>query len=89
MAEKKIKYHLDFRSLREHCERLECRRLVLAHTSEDILAHVGKVDVECAEDGQGITLSGGRPSTWHMTARCPFCEAVYLIQVRPPACMPA
>jgi ribonuclease BN (tRNA processing enzyme) len=54
--DKKIKYHLDYRTLRAQRERLECRRLVLTHMSEHTLTHLDKVDVECAEDGQVIAL---------------------------------
>ncbi len=54
--DKKIKYHLDYRTLRAQRERLECRRLVLTHMSEHTLAHLDQVDVECAEDGQVIAL---------------------------------
>jgi ribonuclease BN (tRNA processing enzyme) len=55
--EKKIKYHLDYQTLRSHREELGCRRLVLTHMSEDMLGRLQQVDAECAEDGKCIVLS--------------------------------
>jgi len=54
--EKKIKYHLDYRTLREHRARLDCRRVILTHMSQDMLARLGDVEIEAAEDGQIISL---------------------------------
>jgi ribonuclease BN (tRNA processing enzyme) len=54
--EKKIKYHLDYRTLLAQRVRLGCRRLVLTHMSEDMLRRVGDLEVEYAEDGRIIEL---------------------------------
>jgi ribonuclease BN (tRNA processing enzyme) len=54
--EKKIKYHLDYRSLRQHAGRLECGRLVLTHMGPDMLNHLVEAGFEHAEDGQRITI---------------------------------
>ncbi len=54
--EKKIKYHLDYQTLRENRQRLDCRRVVLTHMSADMLGRRSEADVECAEDGQVILL---------------------------------
>lgn len=54
--EKEIKYHLDYRTLRDQLDRFRCRRIVLAHLSQDMLGHLAEVDVECVQDGQVITL---------------------------------
>jgi ribonuclease BN (tRNA processing enzyme) len=54
--EKKIKYHLDYRTLRENHPRFECRRVILAHMSEDMLSRRSEADTECADDGQVIVL---------------------------------
>jgi ribonuclease BN (tRNA processing enzyme) len=54
--DKRIKYHLDYRTLLDHRERLGCRRLVLTHMSEDMLRRVGELEVEYAEDGRIIEL---------------------------------
>jgi ribonuclease BN (tRNA processing enzyme) len=53
---KRTKYHLDYLTLMEHRTKLRCRRLLLTHMNEDLLARLGEVEVECAEDGQSITL---------------------------------
>jgi ribonuclease BN (tRNA processing enzyme) len=54
--EKKIKHHLDYRTLRDQRERLECRRLVLTHMSQDVLGRVSEIEIDCAEDGRIIVL---------------------------------
>ena len=54
--EKKIKFHLDFASLREHRRELQCKRIVLTHMGPDMLAHIEGIDWECAEDGKTIAL---------------------------------
>ena len=50
--EKKIRFHLDFRTLMAHRERLECGRLVLTHMNDDMLGRLGEVGVETADDGR-------------------------------------
>ena len=54
--EKKIKYHLDYRTLRDQRGRLECRRLILTHMSQDMLNRVHESEIEWATDGQTILL---------------------------------
>jgi ribonuclease BN (tRNA processing enzyme) len=54
--DKKIKYHLDYETLRQNRQRLDCRRIVLTHMSADMLGRRSEVDVECADDGQVIVL---------------------------------
>jgi len=54
--ERKIRYHLDYRTLREQRGRLECRRLILTHMSEDALSRAPDAEMECATDGQIIPL---------------------------------
>ena len=54
--EKKIKYHLDYQTLRENHQRLDCRRIVLTHMSTDMLSRRSEADLECANDGQVILL---------------------------------
>jgi ribonuclease BN (tRNA processing enzyme) len=48
--------HLDFRTLSAQLPRLECRRLVIAHMSEEMLARLAEVDLETATDGLAIEL---------------------------------
>ncbi len=54
--EKKMRFHLDYRTVMEHREKLGCRRIVLTHMSEDMLARLGEAEVECASDGLRIDL---------------------------------
>jgi ribonuclease BN (tRNA processing enzyme) len=54
--EKKVPYHLDYRTLMVHRAQLRCRRLILTHMSEDMLRRLGDVEVECAEDDKLLAL---------------------------------
>ena len=54
--EKKIKYHLNYQTLRENRHRLDCRKIVLTHMSVDMLSRRDDADMECADDGQVIVL---------------------------------
>ena len=54
--EKKIPYHLDYRTLMDHRSELGCRRLILTHMSEDMLRRLGGIEAEWAEDGKSLTL---------------------------------
>jgi ribonuclease BN (tRNA processing enzyme) len=54
--DKAVKFHLDYRTLQTHRATLDCKRLVLAHMSTDMLAHVEEIADECAEDGLAIEL---------------------------------
>jgi ribonuclease BN (tRNA processing enzyme) len=49
--EKKVKFHLDYKSIETHRNELGCKRLVLTHMSDDMLARLNEIDVDCAEDG--------------------------------------
>jgi ribonuclease BN (tRNA processing enzyme) len=52
--EKRVPWHLDYSTLREHLDDLTCRRIVLTHMSADMLGH--DIDTERAEDGLEIEL---------------------------------
>jgi len=54
--DKRIKYHLDYQTLRENRQRLDCRRVVLTHMSADMLRRASEADMECADDGRVIVL---------------------------------
>jgi ribonuclease BN (tRNA processing enzyme) len=54
--DKPVKYHLDFHTLVGNRRRLGCRRLVVTHMSEDMLARGPGLDVEVAEDLKVISL---------------------------------
>ena len=54
--DKKIKYHLDYATLRDQRKRLECSRIILTHMSQDMLGRLAESETECASDGMIITL---------------------------------
>lgn len=49
--EKKVKYHLDYATLRERRSDLGCARLILTHMGPDMLDHLGEAECETAGDG--------------------------------------
>ncbi len=51
MYDKRVKYHLDLATLLQHRRHLDCRRLILTHMGEDMLARLDALPVEAAEDG--------------------------------------
>jgi ribonuclease BN (tRNA processing enzyme) len=54
--DKRIRYHLDLATLLEHRARLDCRRLILTHMGEDMLARLDGLAVEAAEDGKQLLV---------------------------------
>jgi len=54
--ERRVKFHMDYRTLERERARLDCRRVVLTHMSPDMLARTGEVPFECAEDGLAIEV---------------------------------
>src|SRR5712692_8155669 len=54
--EKKVKFHLDFQTLMAHLDELQPKRLIVAHMSEDMLARLGEIPCEGAEDGKLIEV---------------------------------
>jgi ribonuclease BN (tRNA processing enzyme) len=54
--DKKLKYHLDYKTIQDYRARLGCRRIILTHMSQDLLARLGDVEMEWAEDGKKIVL---------------------------------
>jgi ribonuclease BN (tRNA processing enzyme) len=54
--ERRIKFHLDYASLKANLARIGARRVILTHMGPDMLAHSGAVPEEIAEDGKIITV---------------------------------
>lgn len=54
--EKRVPYHLDYRTLAERRSELGCERVVITHMSEDMLARLDEIHVEAAYDGLLIEL---------------------------------
>ena len=54
--ERPIKFHLDWATLAAHRAALACRRLIVTHMSEDMLARLAGLDVEAARDGLTVEV---------------------------------
>lgn len=54
--EKKVRYHLDYRTLIGHLQECRPKRLIITHMSEDMLTRVAALGCEYAEDGKVIDL---------------------------------
>ena len=54
--DKKGRYHLDYKSLTAHLDRIRPKRLILTHMSVDMLARLDGLDCESATDGAVIDL---------------------------------
>lgn len=54
--EKKVKYHLDYRTLMNHKSELGCERLILTHMGDDMLSRLQSLEAEPAEDGKIVVL---------------------------------
>lgn len=51
MYEKPRKSHMSLAALRPQLPRIGAKRVILTHLSEDMLAHMSDVDLDCAVDG--------------------------------------
>jgi ribonuclease BN (tRNA processing enzyme) len=54
--DKQVPGHIDYRTLSEKRPQIGCRRLVLTHMSEGLLARVDELDAETANDGMVIEV---------------------------------
>ncbi len=54
--DKRVPDHLDYRTLAAHRDELRCRRLIITHMQDDMLARLREADVEAASDGAVFTL---------------------------------
>lgn len=54
--EKKIKLHLDYKTLLEHLPAIAPKKLVLTHMSDDMLSRIESVPYDIAEDGNILEL---------------------------------
>jgi ribonuclease BN (tRNA processing enzyme) len=54
--EKKIKFHLNYQTLIEKKAKLDCKRIILTHMSDDMLRRIKSLELEYAEDGKEIIL---------------------------------
>jgi ribonuclease BN (tRNA processing enzyme) len=54
--DRKVKYHLDFCTLRDHLPDIRPKRLILTHMSADMLGRDEEVGYERAEDGKVLEI---------------------------------
>jgi ribonuclease BN (tRNA processing enzyme) len=54
--DKKVKYHLDYATLRGRLAEIGAKRVVLTHMSAEMLGRRSEVSLDCAEDGLTIAL---------------------------------
>ncbi len=54
--DRKIKFHLDYTSLKANLQRINAKRVVLTHMGPNMLAHVSEVSEECAHDGLAVEV---------------------------------
>ncbi len=54
--DKKVKWHLDYGTLRERLPEISPKRVVLTHMGPDMLARLPEIDFETAEDGKVVEL---------------------------------
>jgi ribonuclease BN (tRNA processing enzyme) len=54
--DKQVKFHLDYQTLMSHVHALHPKRLILTHMSADMLARLGTLTCEHADDGKVIEL---------------------------------
>jgi ribonuclease BN (tRNA processing enzyme) len=54
--DEKVRYHLDVESLKAHLGELACRRLIVTHMGETVLARLDDLPFEHADDGMTIQI---------------------------------
>jgi ribonuclease BN (tRNA processing enzyme) len=59
-SQRKIRFHLDVATLRQHAGRLAARRVILTHLSADVLARADELGWETASDGMTLELVGAQ-----------------------------
>ena len=54
--EKNVKFHLNYKTLTSHLEKMNPKNVILTHFSEDMLKRIDEIDYMTAEDGKTITI---------------------------------
>jgi ribonuclease BN (tRNA processing enzyme) len=54
--DKPVRFHLDYATLRQHCDELATRRLILTHMGPTVLARLDQITHEAAHDGLVLRL---------------------------------
>ena len=54
--DRKIKFHMNYETLKANQADLACKRIIMTHMSNDVLSRLDSVDLEYAEDGKQISV---------------------------------
>jgi ribonuclease BN (tRNA processing enzyme) len=54
--ERRLRFHLDYATLRAHADRLDARRIIFTHMGPEMLARTAEAAWECAADGLEIVV---------------------------------
>jgi ribonuclease BN (tRNA processing enzyme) len=54
--DRQVPGHIDYRTLAHNRAKLGCKRIVLTHLGDEMLAHLEEVDIEVAHDGLAVEL---------------------------------
>jgi ribonuclease BN (tRNA processing enzyme) len=54
--DKKVKWHLDYATLKSQLGAIGARRVILTHMSAELLGRLGEVELETAEDGMWVEI---------------------------------
>jgi len=54
--DKKVRFHLDYRTLMDHLDELQAKRLVLTHMSDNMLSNLDNISCDYADDGKVIEI---------------------------------
>jgi ribonuclease BN (tRNA processing enzyme) len=54
--DKKVKWHIDYKTLAARLEEIGAKRVILTHMSAELLARLGEVALETAEDGKWVEI---------------------------------
>lgn len=54
--DKKITYHLNLATIQENLSRMQPKRLILTHMSQDMLSRIGQLSYETAADGMIVSV---------------------------------
>ncbi len=54
--DKRMKNHINYRTLQGHKAEMTSKRIILTHLGEDLLSRLPDVEMECAEDGKILEL---------------------------------
>ena len=54
--ERRVRYHLDLRTLSTHLDKIGAKRIILTHMGEDVLSRMNELEWESADDGMEVVL---------------------------------